>query len=201
MAPAERDRIVVPGKPVWELRRQLVRVDPGVVEALAQVARGADLMVTVVQEQSAALAELPHRARILGLVELEKGWRRWVAAMTRMVTAEVAEAFTAAQNDDWSLRMIAPVAGMSFSAVGIRIQRHRDGGASPGTSSQTPSPSDIDRWVRELVDVTRESVSAEGIAAEFRSGISVSTLVQRHGMSEQQIWDILQAQGVERPTS
>ena len=43
------------------------------------------------REQSAVLAELPHRARILGLAELEKGWRRWVSAMTRMVTAEVAE--------------------------------------------------------------------------------------------------------------
>ncbi|WP_245589670.1 hypothetical protein [Amycolatopsis balhimycina] len=153
------------------------------------------------QEQSAALAELPHRARILGLVELEKGWRRWVAAMTGMLTAEVAEAFIAAQNDEWSLRMIAPVAGMRFSAVGSRILRHRDGGASSAASSPIPSPSEIDRWVRELIDVTRESVSAEGIAAEFRSGVSVLTLVQRHGMSEQQIWDILQAQGVERPKS
>jgi transposase-like protein len=200
VAPAEHDRTVVPDKTVWEPQRQSVRVDPGVREALAQVARGADLMVTVVREQSAVLAELPHRARILGLAELEKGWRRWVSAMTRMVTAEVAEAFTAAQNDEWSLRMIAPVAGMSFSTVANRILRHRDGSAPPTASSSTPSPSDVDRWVRELVDVTRESVSAQGMAAEFRSGVSVSTLVQRHGMSEQQIWDILQAQGVERPT-
>jgi transposase-like protein len=190
----------VPDETAWEPRRQSVRVDPGVVEALAQVARVADLMLTIVRKQSAALAELPHRARILGVVELEKGWRRWVAAMNRMVAAEVAEAFTAAQNDEWSLRTIAPVAGMSFSSVGSRILRHRDGGAPPTASSSTPSPSDIDRWVRELVDVTRESVSAERMAAEFRSGASVSTLVQRHGMSEQQVWDILQAQGVERPT-
>ncbi|RSM34595.1 hypothetical protein DMA12_47625 [Amycolatopsis balhimycina DSM 5908] len=154
-------------------------------------------MVAVVREQSAALAELPHRARILGVVELEKGWRRWVAAMNKMVTAEVAQTFIAAQNDEWTLRQIGPVAGMSFSAVGNRILRHR--GALTATSTKTPSPSDVDRWVRELVDVTRESVSAEVVAAEFRSGVSVSTLVQRHGMSEQQVWEVLKAQGVELP--
>ncbi|OXM60039.1 hypothetical protein CF165_44775 [Amycolatopsis vastitatis] len=157
-------------------------------------------MRTVVREQSAVLAELPHQARILGLAELEKGWRRWVEATNKVVTARVAEAFTAAQKDGWSLRMIAPVAGMSFSTVGNRILRHRDGGAPSAATSQAPPPFEIDNWVRELVDAAHVSVSGERMAEEHRSGVSVSALAVRHGLSERKVWDILQAHGFEGRT-